>query len=376
MRRINVLHIHSTGGIGGTEQYINSLLPAFPEDLFDVYGCFLIEEGRAAEDLKKKGITIFFLNMKNGFDIRRCWRLNKLIKQHKIDILHSHGDNVLARFIGYLSGVPIQVNTDHGPTIHAGKFKRKRRVLGSKLIVPITDKYIAISKIMKRTLIEIYKVPEPKIEIIYNGIEDKSNIKVNAAIKEDLGILKDYLVITCIARLTEQKKHKYLLQIAKKVLEKEKKVIFLLIGDGELRSELEKYTNELNINNNVKFLGFRRDVDEILSISDIYVQTSQWEAFSVSLLEAMRARLPIVGFDTDGVNEAILNNTTGYVVPYKDIEVFLERLLGLVRNPEKRINMGKEGYNFFKQNFTVQINAMKITRLYKELLKEKFGYEW
>ena len=371
MKKINVLHIHPKGGIGGTEQYINYLLLSLPKHKFNIYACFLLEGGKSAEELKKEGIPVSILWMRNGFDIIRGLGLFKLIRNNHIDILHSHSDNILARFLGVLSGVPIQINTDHGPTINATKIKSYRRVLGSRFMVRFTDKYIAISKIMEKTLMKVYKVPKNKIEIVYNGIEERQNFTNNKILKQEMGIQEDYIVVICVARLVEQKKHRLLLQIASQVLKKEPKVIFLLVGDGELRGELEKYSKVLNINNNVKFVGFRKDIDDLLSIANIYIQTSEWEAFSVSLLEAMRAKLPIVGFDTDGVNEAVVNNLTGFLVPYKDIETFSKCLLELIRDLDKRISMGAEAYKLFEKKYTIQANSMRIIEIYKKLIKEK-----
>ena len=374
MKKINLLLLHPTADIGGTEQYLSSLAKTLPDERYNITICFWLHGGQIADEMRKDGLQVDVLNLKSGFDLWGMRKLYYLLREKKIDILHSHGPNVLARIVGDLAGVPIQINTDHGPSIYADNPRRFRKRALNFILNPLTDKFIAISEVMKITLMQKYRVPEHKIVLMHNGIPlsiRETDIDKRAK-REELGCPSDIPIIITIGRATKQKRFDLFLETCSIIKnEFKKEFIILMAGDGPLRKDLEEKARALSLYPSLRFLGFRRDIPELLAIADIFVTTSQWEGFSIVLLEAMAAQKPIAGFDVDGVKEAVINNETGYLVPYPDTRSLAPKIIHLLANPDKAEKMGEEGYWRVKNNFSIEAHAKKLSVLYEQLLAEK-----
>jgi glycosyltransferase involved in cell wall biosynthesis len=374
IKKINLLLLHPTGEIGGTEQYLLSLAKVLPKERYDITICFWLHGGQIAEEMRRDGLQVEVLNLKNGFDLWGMRKLYYLIKTKKIDILHSHAPDVLARIVAGLARVPIQINTDHGPSLYAESPRRFRQRVLNFILNPLTDRFIAISQIMKTTLIQKYRVPVHKIVLIYNGISLNSHATSidKKKKKAELGCPDGTPIIITIGRATEQKRFDLLLDAFRIVKDKfNKEIIMLLVGDGPLKKQLEEKSEELGLYPSLRFLGFRRDIPELLAIADIFVTSSQWEGFSIVLLEAMEAQKAIVGFDVDGVNEAVVDGKNGYLVPFPDTRSLAQKIIHLLDNPDKAIRMGKEGCQRVKNNFSIEVHARKLATLYEQLLAEK-----
>src|SRR5699024_8954483 len=137
--------------------------------------------------------------------------------------------------------------------------------------------------------------------------------------------------IISVGRLTEAKDHVNLLKAMKILKDKlnsqgMEMPELLIVGDGELKEQIKSLSFSLNINNNVKFLGIREDISELLAKSDIYVMSSAWEGLSISLIEALASGIPIVATDAGSNNEIIENGVNGVIVPIKDSEALANSL--------------------------------------------------
>jgi glycosyltransferase involved in cell wall biosynthesis len=141
-----------------------------------------------------------------------------------------------------------------------------------------------------------------------------------------------------------------------------------LVGDGPLRPEMETLASSLGIQERVHFLGQRRDVDRILSQSQISVLVSNWEGFPLSILEAMRAGLPVVASGVGGVAEAVADGKTGYVVPQGDAEALRNRIERLVASPDLRVELGTNGRRRYEQHFTLDRLVAKTLLVYQNVL--------
>jgi glycosyltransferase involved in cell wall biosynthesis len=144
-----------------------------------------------------------------------------------------------------------------------------------------------------------------------------------------------------------------------------------LVGDGPLRPAMESLARSLEIGDRVQFLGQRRDVDRILSQSQVCVLASNWEGFPLSILEAMRAGLPVVASAVGGVAEAIEDGETGYVVPQGQPEVFRDRIQRLLVSPAQRIQFGANGRRRYEQAFTLEQLVARTVRVYEEVLRTR-----
>ncbi|MDR2835376.1 MAG: glycosyltransferase [Bacteroidales bacterium] len=324
-------------------------------------------------------------------DYKAYLKIKKIIKEYKPDIVHTHASKagMLGRYAAYRCKVPIIIHTFHGHVFYQyfNKyqtlfFKKTERFLAKK-----TDAIIAISEIQKYELTKIHKIaPEEKFRVIPLGF-DLDRFQENYEEKRKnfrnlYNISNETIVITTIGRLVPIKNHKLFIgAIAKIKQQTDKKIIALIVGDGELKETLITFAKNQNLNCQIQkekiespdiiFTSWIKEADIVLAASDIAVLTSFNEGTPVSLIEAQAANTPVVSTNTGGIEDIILKNKTGLLSENNNIENFSEKLLQLIENDELRNTMSDFGWDFVKNKFhyTRLVNDMK--NLYNDLLNEK-----
>jgi glycosyltransferase involved in cell wall biosynthesis len=142
------------------------------------------------------------------------------------------------------------------------------------------------------------------------------------------------------------------------------------VGDGPTRAAAEQLTARLGLSSRVEFLGMRRDTDQILASSDLFVLATNWEGFPITILEAMRAGLPVVATDVDGVREAVRDEQTGYLVPRGDTQSLIDKLTVLLENASLRAKLGAAGRALYEREFTRSVMLNKVAEVYREAVPE------
>jgi glycosyltransferase involved in cell wall biosynthesis len=269
-----------------------------------------------------------------------------------------------------LSGIPVWITSrrDLG-------FKRKRiydKIF--RLTSKDCKKCIANCNAVKDKVIQQENLPPEKIEVIYNGLdlsEYRQTLK-NESLREELGVVNGTLLVGLIANFNfEIKGHIYFLGAAKKILEKVPDAKFVLVGDGPLRPRYQEVARELNLNNNVYFLGKRTDVPTIISNLDVSVLSSINEGFSNVILESMAASKPVVATKVGGSPEMVTNGVTGYLVPPADSQSMANAIIKLLQNPDEAKTMGAAGRKIVQEKFTVEAMVKSYERLYVSLLEDR-----
>jgi glycosyltransferase involved in cell wall biosynthesis len=241
------------------------------------------------------------------------------------------------------------------------------------IVNKICNKFIAVSNYTKEFWIKEYRLSSEKIEVIPNGVdlslfESTSAAKNNQILKLD----SKSKVIGTVGSLTPKKGHKFLIQGAKKVLDVFPDVYFVIVGDGELKKELMKLAENLEINGRVLFLGVRDDIPKLLKEIDIFVFSSCYETgqmigetFGIAILEAMATAKPVVATRFSGIPEVVEDGKTGILVDPANPEALAEGIIYLLKNPEKAKEMGIAGRRRVEKRFTIQTGVSKIEQSYE-----------
>ncbi|MCZ8532010.1 glycosyltransferase family 4 protein [Psychrobacillus psychrodurans] len=174
-------------------------------------------------------------------------------------------------------------------------------------------------------------------------IENRSSEENKRILKLKLGISGDAVIISYIAEINENKNHIFLLQNWKRIKEQIPNASLLLIGNGELRVEIEKYVQEHGLKD-IHILGFRNDVTELLGISDIVSLLSHREGLPKSIMEAMAARIPCIVSDTRGLRDLITGDESGFVIPHGNDKLLVDSFVTLLNNEKLRNKMGATAY--------------------------------
>ena len=371
-KRIRILYVLPLGGIGGAEKYVSFLCRHHDKGRFNPAVCILFSGGETSNQIASDGANVTVLNMKNGFDLFKALRLVHLIRKQNIDIINIHGQAPLGKFCSIISCPPLVVHTDHGTSINSPVKRKKRVIYFNRLLSPFIKHFIAISNGMKKSLRVREWVPSQKITLIYNGIDVEAISKTapdKAALRKSLGIPANSPVLGTVGRLAPEKQFSLLLRSLSILKSQKVKYTALIIGDGPEKRALEALAQEMDINEQVRFLGERNDVFQLLDLLDVFVFSSGGEGFPLSILEAMAKAKPIVGFYVDGVREAVISEETGYLVPFGDTEAFARQVRNLLVKPELSRKMGKAGFKRVETEFNAYQNIRKLESLYEELLK-------
>ncbi|MEE8422927.1 MAG: glycosyltransferase, partial [Thermodesulfobacteriota bacterium] len=207
---------------------------------------------------------------------------------------------------------------------------------------------------------------------IYNGIDptlyDDQSV---SGFRASLNIPEKTKVIGMVANLIHYKGHKFFIRACAKIKSMRADVVFLLIGEGPMRIELEKLTKELGLEEDVVFLGRRSDISPLLSVMDVFVLTSLEEGFSNAILEAMAAGKPVIATDVGGNSEAVIHGKTGLLVPSMDSNSLADAINNMLCEPEMAEKMGEAGRERIVGEFSMNAMVRNMEHLYKDLIHEE-----
>lgn len=365
-----ILFIITQGIWGGAQIHVRDLTEHLVYLGYDVHVAIGVE-GSLIDELESSGIKVHHVpslirELSIIADIKAYHELYSLIKNLKPDIvtIHSSKAGILGRLACRRQNIP-NVFTAHGWAFTEGvsNGKRKFYIKIERLAAKWTNHIICVSDYDRQLALNYSVASEVKLRTIHNGIpliED-----TNIAYPDKGNVVN----IIMVARFSEPKDQKQLLD-ALYNLDCRDRCLVRLVGDGENLAATKSHAIQLKLTN-VEFLGTRTDVINLLSQASIFVLSSNWEGFPLTILEAMRAGLPVVASDVGGVSEAVVDGQTGYLIPRGDAKYMAHCLEKLINNPELRVDMGKKARERFMQNFTIREMIEKTIAVYDEVWEAK-----
>jgi glycosyltransferase involved in cell wall biosynthesis len=243
---------------------------------------------------------------------------------------------------------------------------RWRRIIKRRLSVFLADVVITPSNASKKVLCEDYGYPPRRVRVIPNGVEVKG-VSREAQRSERpwlLGVADVDVLIGAVGRLSQQKGFQYLLPAFELVHRQCPQTKLCIVGEGELRAELERWIADRHMQDHVLLLGHRRDVDACLACFDVFAFPSLFEGMPFTLLEAMAAGLPIVATAIPPIEEAIDDGKEGLLVPAKNVEVLAETLLALIQNPPLRKYLGRQARKRVAEQYSLRACLEHTWQLY------------
>jgi glycosyltransferase involved in cell wall biosynthesis len=256
------------------------------------------------------------------------------------------------------------------PPTDRGLLKRLGAIL--RFVFNRADRLICVSRGNRSRLAQLFGIREERIDVVYHGIDTEYYQNPDSArswqLRKEFGLSRDRIVITTVARLNVQKGHVHLIDAAKSVSAANPKVVFLLVGDGELREELELAVEKAGLSDKFIFAGYRKDIPEILALTDIFLLPTLFEGLPHSVLEAMAAGCCVVASRVDGVVEVVTEGETGILVDAGNTNQFVEALNSLVSNQDMRKELGRNGKMRASGSFGLNHMLEKIELIYATVL--------
>ncbi len=373
-KRIHILHLIHKLTVGGAERVLANIVNS-GHDRFRHVICSFCTPDDFCKTINDQ-VTLVSLNKQEGNDFRIPFRLAKLCRQYEIDLIHSIGwSTYLDGFLGgllRLNKKPRFVYAFHGKTIEDLARMPQRRIWAQRLLANGCDAIIAPSLEMKRDYAQTFGIEQGRIRLIYNGVDEKLFSPVDAfnQAKTDFGFTADDVVFGCIARLDPVKNLPALIRGFALVQKTAPQAKLMIVGGGQQHDELLKLVADLQLQNSVLLTGERSDIEHCLRGMDVYVLPSFYEGFSVTILEAMAAGLPIVAGRVGGTPELVQNGRNGYLFDLsRSHENELSRLMGqLGEDRLLRERMGRQSRKLVAQQFTLAGMVQNYETLFSELV--------
>ncbi len=300
-----------------------------------------------------------------------------VLKFAKVQIVHTHSSKagILGRWAAYFARVPVIIHTFHGFGFHdyQSPIVKWLYIILERVTAKKTHALIAVSKENVTKGLH-YNIGIPnQYTVIHSGIkfDDFCNADVDIqAKKKELGINTDSHLIGMVACFKPQKAPLDFIRMAAIVARELPEVQFLLVGDGELRHDIEEKIKELQLKDKVILAGWRDDIAEIMRILDIFVLTSLWEGLPRVIPEALLSGVCVIATDVDGTREIITDGANGILFAPGDVEDLSEKVVRLIKDEQFREKILKQSRESVDKNYNIDIMVKEIEDLYQECIKK------
>lgn len=316
---------------GGAERYIISLAKGLKDKGFKFFvGVSKRTYNSCEKELEMLGVKIVLIPIKNVLDIFSAIKISNFCRQNNIDIIHTHflRENCVAIVSKIFGNKAFIINT-----CHMNWHNRRDVQILNRVLTRFNKKIIAVSKSVEDNLIK-EGIDKNKIQVVYNGVDYSYwSQDIKSTIGEEFNINEDVFKVVTVARFNEEKGYFYLLDIIEEIKNRINlnKFKFILVGDGELRHEVEDYGASKNILDAIIFTGFRSDIKNILKGAHLYISPSKNEALGISILEAMACGVPVIATNVSGSAE-ILGEDSQYLIEYGNKKDGANRVLQIYNN--------------------------------------------
>lgn len=362
---IRVLQVVASLNAGGMENYIMNLYRMV--DKSKVQFDFVVHHaavGLYEDEIQELGGKIYHFTVLDDKNVvKYISELNRFFDEHKeYQIIHGHLSSLAVFYLGVAKkyNVPWRIAHSHG----AGFLHTLKGT--AKYLLFRTTKWNANVRLACSTEAGKYLYGKDTFEFVPNGIDvDRFTFDENKRIemRKMLGIRDEY-VIGHVGRFNLQKNHKFILEIFKRILQKEKNAVLLLAGNGELEEDIKKMAYELKIENNVKFLGVRKDIERLYQAMDIFLMPSLFEGLPLTGVEAQASNIKCFFSDTI-TKEVIITDNTRFISLKESAEKWAKEIL------ENQI-YDRENVKIINEEFDIRKLAEKMQKKYIEYNERKF----
>jgi glycosyltransferase involved in cell wall biosynthesis len=361
-----ILQIIPTFDRSGAEKQLALLAAGLPRDEFDVHVCALTRLGPLAADVEAAGIPVTLIGKAGKLDPFAFLRLKRHIAELKPDLVHTwlFAANSYGRAAALAAGVPRLVAGERC----VDPWKVWHELAIDRWLAKRTDRIVVNSSGVRDFYVH-HGLPTEKFTVIPNGIGPLPASEVSRAeLLAELGLPADARLIGAVGRLWPQKRLKDLIWAADLLKVVRDDVHLLIIGEGPQRRRLERYRDQVRIEDKVHFLGHRGDVPRLLPHFDVLWLGSEYEGLPNVIMEAMAAGVPVVATDISGNRDLVVPGETGYLVPVGGRAAFAKETNRILDDDALAGRLGEAGRQRVLSEFTVEKMIERHVDLYRELL--------
>lgn len=364
---MEIVHFVENLDRGGLERTVVDLIASQREAGHQCRVICLFKLGLLAKELLASGVRVDACGKRPGLDLRALRRARALIRQSPDAVLHTH--NAMAHYYAVIAslGLPLKcrINTRHGM---GGRVKSGRQEWLYRQSMRFTDYAVAVCEAARERFAAEGVQPQRGLLSVPNGIRldrfKPADAAGRQALATELGWPAGSRIIGTVGRLQPVKDHALLLRAFAKVRMQVPEAVLAVVGDGPLRAALETQAEQAGISDAVRFMGDRHDVPRLLTGMDVFALSSASEGYSIALLEACAAGLPIVATDVGGNREIVRDGVNGRLVPAADVAALATALIALLRGGDEAGRMGRAGQSWAQAEASFRTMAERYHGLY------------
>ncbi len=374
-----ILHFIESEGVYGAERVILNLsLQLIAQGEYTpVVGCIVPSQHvqsalyDAAVKLNIEAIKIPIANSRLIFDL---YRASKQLTAENISLIHSHGykPSVFGYLLKKITSIPVIATCHLWFEPSKGPLKMRVMISLEKFFYRWFPKIVAVSEPIKQILLESKLLPN-RIELIRNGVdvpEATLNIEEKSKLRHSLGLNTTDFCILNSARLNRQKAQWVLIKAAKLLKLQGHDVKILIVGEGPLHQELSELINNEQVEDNVKLLGFRNDINQLLEIADLFTLPSIDEGMPMSLLEAAAAKTPIIATAVGDISKLIQHEKTGLIIPLESPEALAAAIIRLKQDKLLAQQLAAGSHELMVKNYSSKAMCLSYLPIYNSAISQ------
>lgn len=369
---IRVLWLIKGLGPGGAERLLVSQAGVTDRASFTVVAAHLVPwKDHLVGELRDLDVDVVCLDGAREVDLRWAWRLRSLVQDRGIDVVHVHSPYVAAVTRLVLRTLPRR----HRPALVATEHNRWPRHdratrMANRLTIRLDDADLAVSGDVRDTMDHGVR---DRVEVVVHGV-DLDRVQAasahRAAIRTELGIGPDDVVVGTVANFRAEKAYDVLLDAAALAIARDPRLRVVAVGQGPLEDQMRARHAELGLGDRVILTGYRDDAVAVMSAFDVFTLSSRHEGLPVSLMDALVLGLPVVATSVGGIPEAVDDGAEAVLVPVDDPDALADAYVALAADPERRATMSRAATER-GATFDIAIATRRIEAIYRELVGER-----
>ena len=371
-----VMHVIYRLAMGGLENGLVNLINHMPPGRYRHVIVCLTDFTNFRERLCSPAVSVLALRKKPGMDLMAIRKLWAIIRELKPAIVHTRNLPTLEMAaVAALARVPYRIHGEHGRDIHDAYGTSRKFLIFRKMLDVAVHHYVAVSQDLEQWLQNRVTIAPKKVTQIYNGVDTQlfhSNKEKGREVLPNGFASSDQVVIGTVGRLQYVKDQATFIRgiaaLVKMDPSLREKIRVVIVGDGDLKMELEQLVRESQLSDLVWMAGARTDIPRLLQSMDIFVLPSEAEGISNTILEAMATGLPVIATRVGGNAELVVEGETGLLVPAKDPQALSLALLAYLQDRGLMRSHGEAGRKRVEQKFSMQAMVARYLQVYDRML--------